>query len=727
MKIFERKNWGKIGVPFLGILLVAVTVYALQFFMNRLLLRDGITNGVRWAENVEASVKDIDKIFTGKKDPAKIAEILDDMSTVGKIYRFEFSDPAGNIVLAFGSYHPKQDGVPAQYHTHNHASSRVDQPNAYHNNSAMPASNGVVSNKPDGAHRDNNAHSTHSTSKMQIARENPETPTYEPNNSNISAHRSPSADQNHSVNLQNGDGNTQPEYFAAIDHPIVKNNEHVGTIRIFLDQTEKYKLFRETIYWLFAIILGVSLLCFGAPSMYYLRSRLAVEKAKANAQFHAHHDSMTQLANRKKFVESVNALLEGQKNGDQRYALHFIDVDNFKSVNDTFGHDSGDELLRQVSDQLRIAVAENHFKARIGCDEFAVLQADVQSHADVEEFARKLQAVFSNTFAINGFDITASASIGTAVTPREGTTCRELMKSADIALYTVKTNGRGGYAIFEEHMRQEQNKHIRLETAIRNANNQGLFEVYFQPLFVSKTSRLSGFEALIRLKEDDGEYISPDDFIPVAEEMGLMTDIGKWVLCEATKIAASWPDHLILAVNLSIKQFEHGDLVEIVEGALKESGLSPTRLELEITEGLIMNNTEWNLDQLHRLKNLGISIVMDDFGTGYSSLGYLWKFPFDKIKIDQSFLRGLDDDPDTAIEIIKTIITLGHSLKIVVTAEGVETDDQLSMLCDMDCDFIQGFLLGKPHPIEHIAPFLIEDFYQMNEIEPHKPQQKKRA
>ena len=511
------------------------------------------------------------------------------------------------------------------------------------------------------------------------------------------------------IKLQQGNGVDQPKYYASVRHPVIRQGQLLGTISVYLDQTEKFSLYRETILWLLTVLMAICALGFGVPIAYYLRGRAAAEKANKSARFYAHHDAMTGLLNRRKFTDSVDALLEAQIETGATFALHFIDVDKFKSTNDMFGHEAGDELLRQVADRLRSAAPANSLLARIGGDEFAALQVDIDSDDEIDELAAQFVSVLSGLFRISGHDIPTTASIGTAVAPLDGMSCKALMKHADIALYTVKAHGRNGYRRYEPHMKAERDTRIRLENTIRKNHARELFELHFQPLFKSKTSRLSGFEALVRMRGDDGNYIPPDQFIPVAEEIGLMPEIGRWVLMQATKFASEWPDHLNLAVNLSTKQFEDGSLVGIVREALDESGLLPRRLELEITEGLIMANTEWNIEQLSSLKELGASIVMDDFGTGYSSLGYLWRFPFDKIKIDQSFLRGLSGDPDKVTEIIRTIIALGHSLNMAVTAEGVETADQLSMLCDLDCDLIQGFYLGRPHPVDQVASLLIKE------------------
>ncbi len=688
----SRSKYLYFGMPTFGVVLLFFgIIFSLQFFMERLLLRDAAASGMRWAEIIEHKISDLDLAFKGQIQNMLATADLELMSSIGRIYRYEFMDPHGRIFYALGI--ADQNAEEAGHIDH-------------------PHTKGIVHLRTYSQHR---AGDLESHSEKDHDRDHP---ARSPAEGTDHAHAAPIKDINHGdrdwsehgINLRRGNGVDQPDYYALIEHPIIRGGQHLGTINVFLDQTEKYGLYRETILWLLAILTGICALGFGVPSVYYLRGRAAAEKANKSARFYAHHDAMTRLINRKKFTDSVDSLLEAQAESGAQHALHFIDVDKFKSTNDAFGHEAGDELLRQIADRLRSATPSGSILARIGGDEFAALQTNIRSDDEIDEFAAQLVSVLSGLFRISGHDVPTTASIGTAVSPNDGTSCKALMKHADIALYTVKANGRNGYRRYVPHMKAERDMRIKLENTIRNAYAGELFELHFQPLFKSKTSQLSGFEALVRMRGDDGKHIPPNQFIPVAEEIGLMPEIGRWVLMQATKFAAEWPDHLNLAVNLSTKQFEDGSLVRIVRDALDMSGLLPGRLELEITESLIMANTEWNIAQLRSLKDLGVSIVMDDFGTGYSSLGYLWRFPFDKIKIDQSFLRGLSGDPDKVTEIIRTIIALGHSLNMAVTAEGVETADQLSMLCDLECDLIQGFYLGRPHPIEQVSSFLLNEF-----------------
>lgn len=663
----------KMVVVALVLISIVVTALLLQVFMNSLLEREATLAGQRWATNVEASLDDLDQILAGKTGSVKTADTLNHISSAGQVYRYEFTNHDGDITYSMGSY-----ALASRKQTHDDSVSK--------------------------SHDGHSTHMSDADSHEVTAHVDAEGGTHP-----VSAH---DPHEGHSVRIKYGDGTMHPRHFAKVVHPVSKNGIHLGTVTIYMDQTETQALLRDTMLLLFMVLVGMTIIGFSLPAIFYLRGRTASNKAREEVQFHARYDAMTRLLNRRSFIKNVDQVLGETDKENLNHALHFIDVDNFKAINDTYGHDTGDELLRQVSKKLRTEISSKHIVARIGGDEFALFQKDVGTDENVKTFAAKLQEVFSTPFLLNGRDVTTSASIGTAISLRDGATCKGLMKSADFALYAVKAAGRNGQLIFEPGMKRAQDERIEMEFSLRTAREDGNFELHFQPLFISNSTELAGFEALIRMNGKDGNLIPPNDFIPVAEEMGLMEDIGRWVIQEATKVAANWPKHLALAVNLSITQFESGKLVGFVANALKESGLEPGRLELEITEGLILKNTEWNIAQLHELKELGTSIVMDDFGTGYSSLGYLWRFPFDKIKIDRSFLQGFEGDVEKVREIIQTIIALGHSLDMMVTAEGVETEDQMVMLRELDCDHLQGFYLGRPFPTEQIAPFLMKDLHE---------------
>jgi diguanylate cyclase (GGDEF)-like protein len=382
-----------------------------------------------------------------------------------------------------------------------------------------------------------------------------------------------------------------------------------------------------------------------------------------------------------------------------------VDLDLFKNVNDSFGHPMGDRLLRLVADRLRSQVRGNHVAARLGGDEFALILTSDVSPNEVSDFSTRLINVLSASYDIEGVEVVIGASIGIALSPSDGTTCEELMRNADMALYRAKSDGGGVHRFFEREMDRLAQKRRDMEVDLRRAFANGEFELHYQPLVDIGADRISGFESLLRWRHPDKGMISPADFIPIAEDIGLIVPLGEWVLREACTEATKWPADVKVAVNLSAVQFRSRNLVQAVISALAHSGLSPLRLELEITESVFLAETEAHLAILHQLRELGVRISMDDFGTGYSSLSYLRSFPFDKIKIDRSFVKDLAERSD-CVAIVRAISGLGRSLKITTTAEGVETADQLEWLRNEGCNEVQGFLFSAAKPAGEVAGLL---------------------
>jgi diguanylate cyclase (GGDEF)-like protein/PAS domain S-box-containing protein len=428
-------------------------------------------------------------------------------------------------------------------------------------------------------------------------------------------------------------------------------------------------------------------------------------KAEARIAYMAHHDGLTNLPNREFFQDRLGQALERDQSGSNRVAVLCVDLDLFKNVNDSFGHPMGDRLLRLVADRLRSQVRGNNLVARLGGDEFAVILASEVSPNEVSDFSARLIKILSASYDIDGIEVVIGASIGVALSPGDGTTTEELMRNADMALYRAKSDGGGVHRFFEREMDRLAQKRRDMELDLRRAFANGEFELHYQPLVDIAADRISGFESLLRWRHPEKGMISPADFIPVAEDIGLIVSLGEWVLREACTEAANWPDDVKVAVNLSPVQFRSRNLVQTVISALAHSGLSPLRLELEITESLFLAETEANLAILHQLRALGISISMDDFGTGYSSLSYLRSFPFDKIKIDRSFVKDIAERSD-CVAIVRAISGLGRSLNITTTAEGVETMDQLDWLRAEGCNEVQGFLFSAARPAAEVAALL---------------------
>jgi diguanylate cyclase (GGDEF)-like protein len=436
------------------------------------------------------------------------------------------------------------------------------------------------------------------------------------------------------------------------------------------------------------------------------------QQAEESIAFMAHHDALTKLPNRLLFRERMEHAIALAGRGTE-FAVICIDLDNFKQVNDTLGHPIGDGLLVAVSNRLRSCIREIDTVARLGGDEFAIIQLGVRQPEDSESLASRITGAFSQPFDVDGHQVMAGASIGVTVAPSDSVSYETLMRDADIALYLAKTEGRGTVRFFEPEM--DARIHIRrmLELDLQNAITRNEFELYYQPVVSLITNKLIGFEALLRWHHPVQGFVSPLDFIPVAEETGMIVPIGEWVLRTACIEAATWSADLTIAVNLSPVQFKHGDIIATLQAALAASGLRPDRLELEITESVFLRDTVGTMKALHQLRAMGIGVSLDDFGTGYSSLSYLHSFPFNKIKIDQSFVRDLMTNKES-MSIVGAVTGLGTSLGIKTTAEGVETLEQLNKLRAKGCTEGQGYFFSRPRPANEL-PSIIERLQHIGE------------
>jgi diguanylate cyclase (GGDEF)-like protein len=416
-------------------------------------------------------------------------------------------------------------------------------------------------------------------------------------------------------------------------------------------------------------------------------------EAEARIEHMAHHDALTGLPNRVLFQAQLEHALRWQGRGGQ-VAVLFIDLDNFKNINDTLGHQVGDSLLKAVAARLEDCVRGSDVVARLGGDEFVIIQTELDDPADAANLATRVREAILDSCEIADHNIVVDASIGIALSPDDGTDPHELIKNADLALFGAKASGRGTYRFFEQAMDQRMLERHELELELRKALVAGEFEVHFQPLVNLETGRIGCCEALLRWNHPERGYIPPDRFIHLAEETGLITRIGDWVIRTACHEAAKWSEHVMLAINISPVQFRSQHLIDVVTHSLAASGLSPQRLELEITEAILLENTEATLAILEQFHHLGVRIAMDDFGTGYSSLSYLQKFPFDKIKIDGSFIQGLSESEESSA-IVRAVAGLAKSFHMTTTAEGVETDEQLRIVTELGCTEMQGHLFSR--------------------------------
>ena len=410
----------------------------------------------------------------------------------------------------------------------------------------------------------------------------------------------------------------------------------------------------------------------------------------------AGHDALTDLPNRMLLRERLDHELKRVKRGEN-LAVLCLDLDHFKSVNDTLGHPIGDELLKLVADRLRGCTREPDTIARLGGDEFAIIMTQMLKPGDAAALSRRIRESIIKPYQVDGHQIITDISIGISIAPIDGVEPDQLLKNADMALYGAKGDGRGMYRFFEAEMDKRMKERRGLEMDLRQALNNGEFELYYQPLVNLQTNEISAFEALLRWNHPSRGLISPADFVPIAEETGLIVSIGEWVLRKACKETANWPQSVKVAVNLSPAQLKSKNLMAIVMSALDDSGLQAARLQLEITETMLMQNTFATLGMLHQLRKLGVQIAMDDFGTGYSSLSYLRSFPFDKIKIDRSFIADLSNGAEPRA-IVHAVAGLAKCLNMISTAEGVETQQQLDTLQAVGCTEMQGYLFSRARP-----------------------------
>ncbi|MCC6715065.1 MAG: EAL domain-containing protein [Gammaproteobacteria bacterium] len=440
-----------------------------------------------------------------------------------------------------------------------------------------------------------------------------------------------------------------------------------------------------------------------------LRQAIERKRAEINLQRLAHYDSLTGLANRTLFHNRLEYALANATRRQNCVALMVLDLDRFKAVNDTLGHQAGDRLLSLAAERLARCVRDSDTIARLGGDEFTIILENLGSAEEPRIVARKILDVMAQPFVLEGQDVYVTPSIGITLFPHDDDNVDGLLKNADAAMYQVKANGRNGYQFFTAGMNERAVERIRIESGLRQAIERGEFLLHYQPKVSLQSGRLQGVEALVRWLRPDAGIVSPGQFIPVAEDSGLIIPIGEWVLRKALAQARVWLDSGLpvprLAVNICARQFRQCDVATMVADALRQSGLDGSCLEVEITESVLMEDTDATVATLQRLKELGVSIAIDDFGTGYSSLNYLKRFPIDTLKIDRSFVSDIPYDQDDAV-ITRAIIGLAHNLRRTVIAEGVETHEQVRFLRENRCDEAQGYLFSAPISTMHMTGYL---------------------
>jgi len=593
-----------------------------------------------WANFVGHAVPDADRIFAGELPSEPARRQLEGLRTASNVFRFKFFGPDGKLLLLSDSLteHPSPD-----------SGGGFSSPKAAQ--VAMGGANYIQFN-------------------------------------------------------DHGDGVKRPRIYSEAYVPMRRDGRLIGVVEVYVNQTERAETVTASFRRVVALV-GAALAAVFALGMWlWRRQALQEREAEARMRYLAHHDVLTGALNRTRFEEALKQAAWRRSQGGPGFAVMCIDLDHFKDVNDSLGHAAGDELLRQATARLRGVVRSADMIARLGGDEFAVLQSGVDDGAAgneaVASLAQRIVDALGQPYDLAGQRCGSGASVGAAIHGLDGDDAATLMHRADLALYRAKSQGRGGYSFYDAGLDRELQNRRALTRDLREALTQASLVLHFQPLYGADGSTLCGYEALTRWPHPVRGFVPPTEFIPLAEETGLIDELGRWVLQTACAEAAKWPAPLSVAVNLSPSQFRReGAIVEEVRQALAASGLPAERLEVEITESLLMSNTDTVLRMLQALHAMGVRIAMDDFGTGYSSLAYLWRFPFDKVKIDRAFTQHLAEDGKVDL-IVGSIVSLAHSLKIRVNAEGVETEAQRRALREHGCDELQGFLLGRPQPSERL-------------------------
>ena len=627
---------------------IGLPVAAIDHLADRHLVADAERSAVGWARHIATNVPDLDLVFMGEQASTQAQDRLAAMRGMAGLFRFKLFDTTGRLLLVSDSL-------------------------------ATPAPQG----DDEGA-------------VNAIAR---------------AVARGGQAD----VALKRGDGVQRPAVYSEAYVPVLHGGRPAGVVEVYIDQSELAATTAAS-FQRAALAAGSALaLFFACAAALWQRHSGHVRHAEERVRFLARHDVLTGALNaaslREGLAQACAAAAGAERATDTPaaptgLAVLCIDLDRFSEVNDAHGRAAGDELLRQVAHRLRDVLRGADLLGRVAGDRFAVLQREVADSTAVKALAQRIVDSLAQPHRLPGLagEITATASVGAAIHGVDGDEADALLHAAELALQRAKAGGSARWSFYDAALDRLLQERRVLAHDLRDALARDALKLHFQPVFAAGDGqRLIGYEALARWPHPVRGFVPPSEFIPVAEETGQIEALGSWVLRSACREAASWPQPLAVAVNLSPAQFRQpGAIVAEVRAALAASGLAPARLELEITESLLMSHTEQVLATLRELKALGVRIAMDDFGTGYSSLAYLWRFPFDKLKIDRAFTQGLGADGKVDV-IVRSIVTLAHSLAIRVNAEGVETAEQREALLRHGCDELQGFLLGRPQPVERLA------------------------
>ena len=634
-------DWKIFALWVFGLALAALAFgWVLRSESERQLEQGAAQSGLRWAQFASRTVPDLELVFAGKGITPAAREQLARLRRIDDVFRFKLFDPSGNLVLLSDDLDKAQ--LPSSY----------------------SASDGI-------------GHSAAAGAKVSM--------------------RDQVLSGQPFIELKRETRPDRPAVYSEVYVPVSGAGKVLGVVEVYVDQTDRARS-AENAFVRVAGAVAILLLLLLAAAGYQFWARLHKQRqAETRVRYMAHHDVLSGALNRASFNEVLQQAAWRRAEGGPAFSLLCIDLDRFKEVNDSLGHAAGDEVLRVATQRLKSCVREGDQVARLGGDEFAVVLLGVATVAAVTPLAQRIVEALSQMYEVADQHVRCGGSVGVAIHGVDATEPDDLLGKADLALYRAKANGRGTFSFYDVAMDQQMQSRRELTRDLREAIDANQLSLHYQPLYGRDGRTLTGYEALLRWQHPTRGNVPPVEFIGLAEETGAIDAIGLWVLRHACAEAATWPAPLTVAVNLSALQFAGDNLVDLVTRALADAGLAAERLELEITESLLMNNTEQVMGQLRALSAMGVSIAMDDFGTGYSSLAYLWRFPFDKVKIDRAFTHNLGHDAKVGV-IVHSIISLAHSLDIRVNAEGVETPSQMAALQNRGCDELQGFLLGRPGP-----------------------------
>lgn len=641
-----RSLWWSIPVwAGAGAVLLVVAVSAMEHTEKHFLTKDAEHTALQYADFLAKSVPDLDRLFSRRELTPQAQVALKRNTRLGDVFRYKLFDSSGYLILTsdeIDSLTPLAAAGASQIDTQGHTGS-----NGYVSDIVLGGNNYI---------------------ELADGREKP----------------------------------NRPDLYSEAYVPLMGPDGIHGVIEVYVDQSARQQRIASAFTRVAATVIGLLLLA-GLGIAWQSWQRLTDRRRdEEKIRYLAEHDVLSGALNRASFESVLIASAQAAVVSGEAFAIHCIDLDRFKEVNDTLGHSAGDEVLREVAARLNALHRPGDVLARLGGDEFAVLQATHNGPRDVEAHGRRIVEALASPMDISGSRVPCGASVGAACFGIDATEINDLLHKADLAMYRSKTSGRGRFSFYDEALDHELEERRLLAIDLRTALADDALSLHYQPLFDATDSDSAvGFEALMRWNHPVQGNVPPSVFIPLAEECGQIVALGTWAIEQACHDAAQWADATHVAVNLSPAQFraDAPDVVDVVARVLESTGLAPERLELEITESLLISDPEKVLDSLNRLSSLGVRIAMDDFGTGYSSLSYLWRFPFNKVKIDRAFVKELEGEDKVSL-IVASIVSLAHSLGMRVNAEGVETETQREALRKLGCDELQGFLLGRPAPLE---------------------------